>query len=219
MQKCPQCEKENPDEAIQCYGCGTEFDDDSIPVVKLTKAGFWIRGLARTIDSFFCAGLAIVSFYLSGIVLYLMGNFFHSWHHLPRISLIAFILCALASLAYNSFCEGVHGATLGKKICGIRVVSQDGTPSNLTSAAIRTIIYCWDGLVFGAAGYYGSMEKSPLNQRHGDVWAKTAVLKDSEVSPEHRRTDSDYTVGLILGIVSYLGLYVSGLVLSAIYQM
>ena len=177
MQKCLQCEKENPDEAIQCYGCGTEFNDVKKPVTKLTQAGFRVRALARIIDFIICFALAYVAMMIGRFLIELLthtGVVDERWYyHIPRFSLITYCFAVLAHLSYRLCCEGLHGATYGKFLCQIRVVQQEGTPCNFRGALVRSIVYVWDCQFFGAIGYYGSMEKSPFNQRYGDVLAKT----------------------------------------------
>ncbi len=221
MQTCVQCGKENPDEAIQCYGCGTEFEVAKSSVVKLTQAGFRIRALARVIDMIFCTAMVYLAVHSSGNILLALVNagvVSPDWYyHAPRFSLIVVIFGIVAKVSYHSLCEGLHGATLGKFICRIRVVHQDGKPSTLPGAFIRSIAYLWDCQFLGAAGYYGSMEKSPLNQRYGDVWGKTLVLKNTEINQQNNRPISRFFLGLVWGAASYLALIILGLILAARY--
>jgi uncharacterized RDD family membrane protein YckC len=125
------------------------------------------------------------------------------------------LLCDfLADVLYHTLCEGLYGATLGKLCCGIRVVSEDGAPSTLKGALIRTLAFEFvDCLFFGAAGYT-AMRKSPLNQRYGDVWGKTAVIKTSEMAPESKRAPERLLLALGLGIASYVILFVTGMLLK-----
>ena len=223
MQKCVQCGKENPDEAIQCYGCGTEFNEVKTPVTKLTQAGFRIRALARIIDFVLCFMMAYAAGIFGGIILNLLthtGAVDAAWYrHIPRFSPTLYCFAALAHLSYRCCCEGLHGATYGKFLCRIRVVQQDGTPCRFSGALVRSIIYIWDCQFFGAIGYYGSMEKSPFNQRYGDVLAKTIVLKKNEIVPEHSKSNKDFVLGLLLGTTSFVALYVVGLILTIYHQV
>lgn len=88
---------------------------------------------------------------------------------------------------------------MGKLCCGIRVVNEDGRPSNLKGALIRTLAYFVDSLFFGMVAW-SSMEKSPLNQRYGDKWGKTAVLKTTEIAPESQRTPDIFMLGMFFGV-------------------
>jgi uncharacterized RDD family membrane protein YckC len=186
MRKCDYCGRENPDDAIHCSGCASQLQEEA-PVIKRTKAGFWIRAAARVIDSVFVILIATLTGAVMGLVLVILtqvGLISPGWQHrLHGFSLIMLFFSALASLSYHSFCEGLHGATLGKLCCGICVVREDGRPSSMPGALIRSLAYFIDGLFFGAVAY-ASMKKSPLNQRYGDIWGKTAVIKLDEIAPE-----------------------------------
>ena len=223
MQKCSHCGKENPEAAIQCYGCGNEFDDNLPPVTKLTQAGFRIRALARIIDFVFCFALGYFAGMVGGLVLHILaytGAVDLAWYqHIPRFSPIFYCFAGLAHLSYRCCCEGLHGATLGKYLCRICVVQLDGTPCNVRGALVRSIVYIWDCQFFGAIGYYGSMEKSPLNQRYGDVLAKTVVLRNSEIAPDNAMSNRNFILGLLLGTINFVAWVVLGLVLTVYYQV
>ena len=169
---------------------------------KLTKAGFWIRVLARLIDVVFIFLISQVAGFICGIIFFylsLYGVLAADWpEQIKGLNLISIGFGILGNIFYHFFCEGIHGATVGKLCCGIRVVRADGNPSNLKGALIRTVAYFIDSLFFGLVALT-SMQKSPLNQRYGDVWGKTAVLKTTEIAPESQRNSVDFVMGLILG--------------------
>jgi uncharacterized RDD family membrane protein YckC len=216
MRTCNYCGGENPDEAVNCSGCGTELQS-ALAIIKLTKAGFWIRALARIIDMVFGLFVGFIAGTLGGMVLALLnaaGALTPGWQHRIHgfgLTILGFNL--LGNILYHCFCEGIYGATLGKLCCGIRVVNEDGRPSNMKGAFIRTLAYYIDSLFFGAVGYT-SMNKSPLNQSYGDVWGKTAVLKASEVAPESERSPMRLVLSLFLGVGCWIFLGATGLVLK-----
>ena len=164
MKACSYCGRQNEEIALQCSGCGTDFEEAKVAVAKLTTAGFKIRALARIVDITFCLCLAYVAGIFGVIALKFlsgMGLMPHGWtHRLHGFSLMAFAFAVLAKVSYHFFCEGLHGATLGKMFCGISVVRQDGRPGNLMGALVRSLGYYWDGLFFGMVGYH-SMENHP----------------------------------------------------------
>ena len=51
-----------------------------------------------------------------------------------RGSLLETVLGLLGVTLVHTLCEGLHGSTIGKKVCGITVVSEDGTPSGSSPA-------------------------------------------------------------------------------------
>jgi uncharacterized RDD family membrane protein YckC len=224
MKKCSYCGRENSDDAAHCSGCGTEFKNlNPLPIIpkqdKLTTAGFWIRALARIIDMVFGLLIGLVAGVLGGIVLGILNAFGvlpAGWQqHIHGFSLTILGFSFLGNILYHTICEGIYGATLGKLCCGIRVISEDGKPSNLKGALIRTLAYFFDALFFGLVGYH-SMEKSPLNQRYGDVWGKTAVLKTSEIASESERSPMRLALSLFLGIGCWIAMLATGLILKVL---
>lgn len=84
------------------------------------------------------------------------------------------------ALLYHLACEvWMNGQTVGKKICGIRVVSENGGRPSLYQYLVRWVSRFTDftcTLAFGAAyGYMISRKK----QRPGDIAAGTLVIKSS----------------------------------------
>jgi len=80
-------------------------------------------------------------------------------------------------LTYYTILEGVKGATLGKKICGIHVEKVDGTPCDIPSSIVRNLLRFIDGFFgyfIGAIIIWNSDKK----QRLGDMVAKTVVVNN-----------------------------------------
>jgi uncharacterized RDD family membrane protein YckC len=121
----------------------------------------------------------------------------------------------LGGFLYHLFCEGIHGATLGKLICGLRVISSSTRPCSMKASLIRGLGWFIDALVFGLVGYT-SMSKTPLKQRYGDVWAKTVVVKTRSLPPSAKRQTGYFLIGLLLGIISIFLTAVLGLIIQII---
>ena len=89
-------------------------------------------------------------------------------------ALIFFVLVVL----YYIILEGYLGQTLGKMLCGIKVV-REGTeeaPPRLGAAALRTVLRLIDGL-FGYLVAFIAVLASAKNQRLGDMAAHTLVIR------------------------------------------
>ena len=72
--------------------------------------------------------------------------------------------------------ESVVGATLGKLVCRLRVIEENGQPASLGNVFIRNFLRLIDyplGFLIAVI----AMESSPLQQRLGDRAAKTLVIK------------------------------------------
>ena len=87
-------------------------------------------------------------------------------------SLIMFVICAL----YYTLLEGSIGATLGKLVCRIRVVGEDGSQCSYGQAFNRNLLRVVDGL-FGYLIGAILIWNSPKCQRLGDRVARTVVVK------------------------------------------
>lgn len=142
-------------------------------------AGFGIRAGAYFIDVLVNSATAFVAGGAGGgalAVLAALGVVPQGWEHrVGRTSLLAYVFSSLAALAYHTLAEGLGGATVGKVVCGLRVLSEDRQPCTVTKALVRGLAYYIDVLFFGLVAW-SSMSKSPMKQRYGDRWAKTIVV-------------------------------------------
>jgi uncharacterized RDD family membrane protein YckC len=87
---------------------------------------------------------------------------------------------ALAALgvAYYTLCEAATGATLGKRMVGIRVVDEDGARVTFGAAVVRNLLRLVDCLFFYLVGAVFALT-SPRGQRLGDRAAHTIVVRGS----------------------------------------
>jgi uncharacterized RDD family membrane protein YckC len=88
----------------------------------------------------------------------------------------ASILIFLIYMGYFIYMEGAYGATLGKKLLGIRVVTMDNRPLSWTKAVVRNLMRIVDEFLFGLVGLI-SILLTQKKQRLGDLLAKTIVIK------------------------------------------
>jgi uncharacterized RDD family membrane protein YckC len=95
--------------------------------------------------------------------------------------------------------EGLHGSTIGKRICGLAVISEDGTPATLLGALKRSIAYFWDAMFFGLIAAQ-KMSESPRRQRVGDAWGHTQVVRLSSLDSGTRRSWVRFAVAVTAGI-------------------
>jgi uncharacterized RDD family membrane protein YckC len=219
MRTCDYCGHKNSEEAMNCSRCGTELQSQPA-IIKLTKAGFWIRVLARIIDAVLLMIIAAITGVFCGVIfqsLSATGFVASDWaHRIREFSFASIGLSFLSTILYEFFCEGIHGATLGKLCCNLRVVSEDGQPCRFKGALIRSLAYLLDCQFFGAVGYT-CMSKTPLNQRYGDKWGKTAVLKTNEIVPESQRGTGRFLLGLSLGLGCSASTVAISLLLKILY--
>ena len=129
--------------------------------------------------------------------------------HLPRSILFklrhpgiaGFAFGILGYLAYHVIFSTVHGSSLGKRMLGMVVLQEDGSPCRFKGALIRELGYYVDGLFFGIIGYT-AMQGSTQQQRHGDAWAHTIVCKRSEVAPQKLQGWGRFVVALMFAFMA-----------------
>src|SRR5690606_30336268 len=90
---------------------------------------------------------------------------------------VKFLISVVFWFIYFPFLEWEYSATLGHKIMGLKVVSQDGNALTLKQVFKRRLadvidLYTMFGFIAFAVAFY-----SQQNQRLGDLWAKTLVVK------------------------------------------
>jgi uncharacterized RDD family membrane protein YckC len=93
-----------------------------------------------------------------------------------KVSESASMLLLALVLGYYVLCEAATGATLGKRMVGIRVVSEDGKGLTFGAAVVRNVLRLVDGFFFYLVGAIFALT-SPRGQRLGDRAAHTVVVR------------------------------------------
>lgn len=87
------------------------------------------------------------------------------------------IAAIVVFIVYYAALEATTGATIGKRLLGLRVVMVDGAPVDWASSIIRNVLRIVDilpGFYLLGAIFVWSTEK---NQRIGDLGANTVVIR------------------------------------------
>ena len=79
-------------------------------------------------------------------------------------------------LGYYIVCESATGATLGKRMVGIRVVGEDGEQVTFGAAVVRNLLRLVDAFFFYLVGFFFAI-LSTRGQRLGDRAAHTIVVR------------------------------------------
>jgi uncharacterized RDD family membrane protein YckC len=93
-----------------------------------------------------------------------------------RVSGGASMLLLVLMLGYYVLCEAATGATLGKRMVGIRVVGEDGKDLTFGAAVVRNLLRLVDSLFLYLVGAIFALT-SPRRQRLGDRAAHTLVVR------------------------------------------
>jgi uncharacterized RDD family membrane protein YckC len=120
----------------------------------------------------------------------------------------------LGNTLYHAISECIGGASVGKLVCGLRVVSEDFTPVSFRGALIRSAVFPLDAVFFGLIAYR-SMKRSSLAQRVGDHWGGTAVVSRRNF-PAAARGPARVLLGLSLSLAAWVVVQVISLVAAVI---
>jgi uncharacterized RDD family membrane protein YckC len=108
--------------------------------------------------------------------------FFYFWGHYNQtesqyqVAGLPALAMVLATAAYWILTEWFFGATIGKLICDLRVVSLTGKKCSLGQSVKRNLLRVVDFFPFYIIGFLAA-KLSPLRQRLGDQWANTIVVR------------------------------------------
>jgi uncharacterized RDD family membrane protein YckC len=192
-------------------------EEPSLPLVLPSQgAGFWIRALARIIDTILLLIIGFIVGILIGVIMGIIIGITLGIAGVPPesiekaiedflqrsggLTLVNYALSILATIVYYSVCESLHGSTLGKLICGLVVVTEKGTPCGIGSALGRSAAFLLDALFFGIIAAV-SMSSSPKRQRLGDKWFHTVVAKRRDLQPEQLRSAWRFVI-VLMGAVA-----------------
>jgi uncharacterized RDD family membrane protein YckC len=147
------------------------------PEIKTPEtASLEARGKALAIDALIGLGLFILFSIIYGGV--------SSENGLLRIkiSLPPLLMASVLWLAYMTWMEGKHGASIGKRSRGLRVVMEDGEPVHPEAALTRNLMRFLDAFPYVVPYVVGAyaVSKSPKMQRFGDRIAETMVVSSSK---------------------------------------
>jgi uncharacterized RDD family membrane protein YckC len=139
-------------------------------MIDRTPVGVGPRAVAYLLDSLVLAVMiALVDIFVGGTT----PSGRQLWDH-PNTA--ALLLITAATLVYFGGLERAWGATVGKRIVGLRVAMADGSAVPGRAVLIRTLCRLIDGILLYAVGAV-LVWASPQRQRLGDRWAGTVIVR------------------------------------------
>jgi uncharacterized RDD family membrane protein YckC len=96
------------------------------------------------------------------------------------------LMATVLWLAYMSWMEAKDGASIGKRVRGLRVVMEDGEPVTPEAALTRNLMRVLDAIPYVVPYVVGAfaVSNSPKMQRFGDRVAETMVVVSSSGSTD-----------------------------------
>lgn len=156
----------------------------AVPVPRSTAPsgmayqGIGIRFAAQIVDTII---LLIIYFIISFILGMFLGifvmNMMGGGYYYGGLQLLFYIIFIGLWFGYFVFMEGSKGQTVGKMVCGIKVVKEDGSPCDMHAALIRNLLRIVDSLPFAYIVGVILISGSDKKQRLGDKSAHTVVVK------------------------------------------
>ena len=145
---------------------------------EMVKAGFWIRSIAHLIDQVVLSILGLLFFLVSVLTFNSSPPLTMetaSWENIVPAFLLASLATLLIGSLYFSFFHGYTGQTIGKMLCGLKVVNYHGRTISYSRAFFRCMCYLFSYLCF----FFGFLWIAVDRERQGwhDKLAQTYVIK------------------------------------------
>jgi uncharacterized RDD family membrane protein YckC len=141
---------------------------------SLENAGIPLRFVAVILDTLVFVPVFIVVGLVSG------GGYHREFEGQTSVGIdlsgSAMLLLIALGVGYYVVCEAATGATVGKRVVGIRVVGEDGDPVTFGAAVVRNLLRIVDGFFFYFIGFISAL-LSKRRQRLGDRAAHTIVVR------------------------------------------
>ena len=161
-----------------------------------------VRGVARILD--FGVLLAVMEAAFRSSALLPASDLLH-----PGEDVLFFFDLGVgiaAMVTYTTLSEWLGGATLGKVLAGLRVVSANPPTAgpSFRAALRRGLAFYVDALFFGLIAY-SAMMRNQRGQRVGDTWAGTVVVwrQDGPDLPPWR----GWPIGVLAAFAGVVGSY------------
>ena len=178
---CPRCQYVNAPGSEYCFNCGLPLEGAAwptpggvssakgVPVYESSPpAGFGIRLAAFLIDNVILTGAFAV----------LLPILFDESIAAETRSDGALFFSSVVSLSYFTLLVGIWGATLGKRVLGLRIVRVDGSPAGIPRALARELATILSVLIL-LGGYLMVAFRSDKRALH-DIIAGTVVVRVKE---------------------------------------
>jgi len=183
---CPKCGKEVPYGAIYCPYCGSQVRRgveqdwkagtglDLLMADSRVQRNWMLRVVAYLIDSVIIGvATAIIGFLLTFplIIEALLRGGWGTWRGFFGLP----FSLGVVQVLYFTLVEGRYGASIGKRVMGLKVIDADGGPPSFTEALIRNVskVY-WALLLLDV--FIGLLSRFDPRQKYTDQIAGTKVV-------------------------------------------
>lgn len=142
--------------------------------------GYHVPYAAQSSGVYASAGARVVASLVDGVLSFIAGLFLvmiGAASGSDGLTALMYVVAIFGSFIFFIGFEATSGATPGKRLLGIKVVKEDGTPMDWGAAIVRNVLRIVDALPFWyLLGFFLVVFQS-RKQRVGDMAARTLVVK------------------------------------------
>ena len=145
---------------------------------EVEKGGFWVRSIAYLIDKTILSIIGLIFFSASLIAQktsFSFQNGIPAFKNFFMTLVLTYFAGLIIEVAYFTFFYGYSGQTIGKMVCGLKVVSSKGELISYRRAFLRWIGYQISFYIFFLGFFWIAVD--PKKQGWHDKIAKTFVIK------------------------------------------
>lgn len=139
-------------------------------VPQIGYAGFWLRFLALSLDHLIITVISIPI----GVIRYVVGS------RNPFFAVVMVLLQIALMFGYFIFLTNKNQATIGKKLLGLRVVSEDGTSVSLGRIILRETIGRFVSMLILGIGYFMVAFTSKKQGLHDKIAGSVVISNPAE---------------------------------------
>ena len=147
--------------------------DYNSETLSFELAGLNSRAIAFLIDLFLISLVAVIAF---GVGIYFIGNSYIETFGLKTVYIPIYLLLIFLASSYFVILNGYTGTTIGKRLMGIRLISDQGSPVGFWQSFVRWVAY-YISAAFLFLGFVWSIFDSRSQSWHDKI-AGTFVVKD-----------------------------------------
>ena len=155
--------------------------------ITLPVAGVGTRLLAALLDAAILIGVFLLSLIVAGFFTAVIAVQARDSNALQVLGALYLLLLFATLFGYFAGLELLwNGQTIGKRVLGIRVLRDDGTPVDVSSVLARTVVRLVDFLPVGYLVGLISMIADGRGRRLGDIVGGTIVVREGGSTPTLR---------------------------------
>jgi uncharacterized RDD family membrane protein YckC len=150
----------------------TAYSESILSSSEMEKGGFWIRSIAYLIDKTVLSIVGLLFFFALRIT---QGGGLPPFHNFFKTLILMYCAGLMSEAAYFTYFYGYTGQTIGKMVCGLKVVNTEGGLISYRRSFLRWIGYTISFYAFFLGFFWIAFDSN--KQGWHDKVARTFVIK------------------------------------------